>query len=131
MVAVESRKKPDVAVNEDEGKSGVDALLQGGRRQWVVKVANDITYGRMERTMQNLLDLHQRGQLSHLHRVLEPPSTVPDGMEEDAVHNWFDETLNLSQQAAVRFALASPDLALIYAPPGMGKTQTLIEVFQQ
>lgn len=134
VVAVESRKKPGVAVDEDEGESGVDALLQGGGRLWVVKVANDVTYVRMEKAMQTLLDLHQRGQLSHLHRVLlglEPPTITPDGAEEDAVHSWFDETLNPSQQAAVRFALASPDLALIHGPPGTGKTQTLIEVIQQ
>ena len=44
---------------------------------------------------------------------------------------FHDPNLNPSQQAAVRFALAAPDLALIHGPPGTGKTYTLIELILQ
>jgi superfamily I DNA and/or RNA helicase len=43
----------------------------------------------------------------------------------------FDKGLNESQQAAVSFALAAPELALIHGPPGTGKTRTLIELVRQ
>lgn len=44
---------------------------------------------------------------------------------------FFDPTLNDSQKDAIRFALASPDVALIHGPPGTGKTYTLIELILQ
>jgi DNA polymerase alpha-associated DNA helicase A len=48
---------------------------------------------------------------------------------EDVV--FFDPTLNDSQKDAVRFALGSPEIALIHGPPGTGKTYTLIELILQ
>ena len=42
-----------------------------------------------------------------------------------------DPTLNQSQKDAIRFALASRDIALIHGPPGTGKTHTLIELIMQ
>jgi DNA polymerase alpha-associated DNA helicase A len=44
---------------------------------------------------------------------------------------WFDDTLNSSQKDAIRFALASREIALIHGPPGTGKTHTLIELILQ
>ena len=61
---------------------------------------------------------------------------------------FFDESLNESQKAAVRFALAAPEVAFIHGPPGSfrrrpvsvrctnvqlgtGKTHTLIEIIRQ
>lgn len=44
---------------------------------------------------------------------------------------WHDPTLNESQQEAIRFALASREVALIHGPPGTGKTHTLIELILQ
>jgi DNA polymerase alpha-associated DNA helicase A len=42
-----------------------------------------------------------------------------------------DSTLNESQKHAIRFALSSPDIALVHGPPGTGKTHTLIELILQ
>lgn len=44
---------------------------------------------------------------------------------------WNDTNLNTSQQDAIRFALASREVALIHGPPGTGKTHTLIELIRQ
>jgi len=43
----------------------------------------------------------------------------------------FSGSLNASQQAAVQFALASEDLAIIHGPPGTGKTTTVVELICQ
>ncbi len=43
----------------------------------------------------------------------------------------FLTTLNPPQQDAVRFALASRDIAILHGPPGTGKTTTLAEVIIQ
>lgn len=44
---------------------------------------------------------------------------------------WNDPSLNDSQKEAIRFALASREIALIHGPPGTGKTHTLIELILQ
>jgi hypothetical protein len=41
------------------------------------------------------------------------------------------DTLDLSQQAAFRKALAVPDLALVQGPPGTGKTRTIKQVVRE
>jgi len=43
----------------------------------------------------------------------------------------LNENLNLTQQAAVRYALAAEDLAIIHGPPGTGKTTTVVELIRQ
>ncbi|OBZ81555.1 DNA polymerase alpha-associated DNA helicase A [Choanephora cucurbitarum] len=44
-------------------------------------------------------------------------------------YSLFDQKLNKDQKEAVRFALQSPEIALIHGPPG--KTQTLVEIIRQ
>lgn len=39
--------------------------------------------------------------------------------------------LDESQQGAVQFALAQPEVAIIHGPPGTGKTTTVIEIIIQ
>ena len=59
------------------------------------------------------------------------PSSVSSTDLSSLSIDWVDPTLNPSQQDAVRFALASPEVALIHGPPGTGKTHTLIELILQ
>ncbi|KAF8424475.1 P-loop containing nucleoside triphosphate hydrolase protein [Tirmania nivea] len=135
VVAVENTRGKLGGSEDDGNEGGVDGLLQvSSGRLWVFKVANDTTYVRMEKAMSTLQNLHEKSSLSHLHRVLlaiDTPLPVSQFDEQKAVESFFDENLNPSQKSAVRFALASPDIALIHGPPGTGKTQTLIEVLQQ
>ncbi|KAL8769890.1 MAG: hypothetical protein Q9194_005330 [Teloschistes cf. exilis] len=59
------------------------------------------------------------------------PSNPDDFSEETKDLDFIDSTLNESQRNAVKFALASREVALIHGPPGTGKTYTLIELILQ
>lgn len=53
---------------------------------------------------------------------LSSPSPVPPDLARDpevGEIEWVDPTLNESQKDAIRFALASREIALIHGPPGV------------
>ncbi|KAL0062562.1 hypothetical protein AAF712_010601 [Marasmius tenuissimus] len=114
----------------------------------LVKVANTITYDRMDKAIDQLEAICVAGgvlsdpqnpnasletPLSPLFRVLLGLSklSAPD-FDEELVKEikFFDESLNDSQKEAVKFSLASREVACIHGPPGTGKTHTLIELIQ-
>ena len=119
-----------VAVGRSGGKDDGDVEL-GDAKLWLVKLANDVTYRRMDQVMNRLLK-KEEGQFTRLEQVLlglaKPGEADMKRFEE---MEFFDATLNESQRRAVRFALASPEVALIHGPPGTGKTYTLIELILQ
>ncbi|KAL2270154.1 hypothetical protein VTJ83DRAFT_2338 [Remersonia thermophila] len=128
-----------VAVDEGEGEKegkGEDGVLGGEKRVWMVKVADDVTFRRMNQTMERLSKLEEREYTPFI-RVLfgmSSPSSVPEDLANDpevGTIDWVDPTLNDSQKDAIRFALASREIALIHGPPGTGKTHTLIELILQ
>jgi DNA polymerase alpha-associated DNA helicase A len=63
------------------------------------------------------------------------PTPLPSDLNDPSnpLHKleWNDPSLNDSQKEAIRFALASREVALIHGPPGTGKTHTLIELILQ
>lgn len=102
-----------------------------------VKLANDVTYKRMNQTMSRLQKLED-GEYTPFMRVLfgqDSPSPLPSDLNDPSnpLHKleWVDPSLNDSQKEAIRFALASREVALIHGPPGTGKTHTLIELILQ
>ncbi|KAI5296366.1 hypothetical protein KEM52_003486 [Ascosphaera acerosa] len=104
-----------------------------GKKLWLVKLANDVTYRRMNQTMAKLSILPP-SSYSHLLQVLlgQARPAPPDGAFASCSDLHFhDPSLNDSQKEAIRFALASRDIALIHGPPGTGKTHTLIELIRQ
>ncbi|KAF2272526.1 P-loop containing nucleoside triphosphate hydrolase protein [Westerdykella ornata] len=114
-----------------------DAEVPTGGKLWLVKLANDITYKRMNQTMARLQKLQEQEYTPFI-RVLfgqGSPSPVPSDINDPShpLHKleWKDPTLNDSQKEAIRFALASREVALIHGPPGTGKTHTLIELILQ
>ncbi|THY67809.1 DNA helicase [Aureobasidium pullulans] len=114
-----------VALDKDE----VD--IPGGKL-WLVKLANDVTYKRMNQTM-NKLQKMPESEHSTLMRVLFGQSSAMTAQPRDMAKNleWMDPSLNDSQKEAIKFALASSEVALIHGPPGTGKTHTLIELIRQ
>ncbi|KAK5187854.1 hypothetical protein LTR16_009378, partial [Cryomyces antarcticus] len=61
---------------------------------------------------------------------LSSPTPVPPDNELKEL-DWIDPSLNDSQKNAIKFAMASSEVALIHGPPGTGKTHTLIELILQ
>ncbi|KAI2613605.1 DNA helicase [Hypoxylon fragiforme] len=128
-------KRDVIAVAIDEDKE--DAASFPGR-VWLVKLADDVTYRRMNQTMEKMRDMPE-SEYSSFMRVLfglSSPSPVPSDLAKDSEVGegkieWFDPMLNDSQKDAIRFALASSEIALIHGPPGTGKTHTLIELILQ
>ena len=72
----------------------------------------------MNQTMERMQKMEEKGYttLTRILFRLESPTPVADGDEEV---NFIDKTLNDSQRDAVRFALASREVALVHGPPGV------------
>ena len=89
---------------------------------------------RMNQTMKRLKELPESDQ-SEFIRVLfgqSIPTPMPSNLDEAIGKlEWVTDNLNQSQQDAIKFALASREIALIHGPPGTGKTHTLIELILQ
>ena len=60
---------------------------------------------------------------------VSPTPISPNDLNSEI--KWQDPSLNDSQKEAIRFALATREIALIHGPPGTGKTHTLIELILQ
>lgn len=145
-------RRADVGVALDEDKEDVGAALGG--RVWIVKLADEVTFKRylvssvktsdgfgangyrMNQTMEKLQAMSE-SEHSIFMRVLfgqSSPTPIPENLNSDpdvGKLEWFDPSLNDSQKDAIRFALASREIALIHGPPGTGKTHTLIELILQ
>ena len=136
------------------GDSGGEAL-DVGLRPWKtlslmvfsVKLANEVTYkryissaerssltpDRMNQTMAKLQSMPD-SEMSIFVRVLfghSSPTAVSDSDVAAINPDWISGSLNDSQKDAIKFALASREVALIPRPPGTGKTTTLIELILQ
>ncbi|CAF9941651.1 MAG: hypothetical protein ALECFALPRED_009253 [Alectoria fallacina] len=128
------RKKEKVAI-EGRGVEGVVVRVGKG-----VQVALGEGKGEEERlggrlwvmnwTMERLKNMEER-EYTTLTRVLFGLETPAPVAGDEAKLKFFDQTLNDSQRDAVRFALASREVALIHGPPGTGKTYTIIELILQ
>ncbi|WVQ79994.1 hypothetical protein IAT38_002095 [Cryptococcus sp. DSM 104549] len=121
----------------------------------LLKLANTVTFDRMETTLDHLRRLVLPKPDSPTPRAINFPLIqvllgieLPD-WEKDipasqsaesegevsgssgAGVQWFDGNLNDSQKEAIEFCLKAKQVACIHGPPGTGKTHTLIELIFQ
>ncbi|KAH0578391.1 hypothetical protein H2248_003548 [Termitomyces sp. 'cryptogamus'] len=104
----------------------------------VVKLANSVTYDRMEKALERLerrLTLDQKDEKAppesiYLTKVLMGVTARSLQQRINDI-KFFDDGLNPSQKEAIKFCLESPEVACIHGPPGTGKTHTLIELIRQ
>ncbi|CCL99352.1 uncharacterized protein FIBRA_01370 [Fibroporia radiculosa] len=129
-----------IVITLDVSETSTDGLDLPERCR-VVKLANSVTFDRMDKAL-NILEKivlpdSQPSSEDKFLPDLTQLTRVLMGMSEPSKRNFlqkivfFDETLNSSQQDAVRFAMESPEIACIHGPPGTGKTHTLIEIIRQ
>ncbi|KAI5829521.1 P-loop containing nucleoside triphosphate hydrolase protein [Schizophyllum commune Tattone D] len=120
-----------VAVDTDEELDLPDRLQ-------LVKLANNVTYDRMDKAIDTLEKITSDNPpddkafplLNKMHRVLLGQASPSWKIAVNDLE-FLDPTLNDSQKDAIRFCLASPEVACIHGPPGTGKTHTLIELIRQ
>ncbi|EKM78395.1 hypothetical protein AGABI1DRAFT_101114 [Agaricus bisporus var. burnettii JB137-S8] len=122
-----------IAIDPAEGSSDDLNLPERCR---VIKLANSVTYDRMDKAIDRLEKIvegrsdNKFAQMTSLIQVLlgiHPPSE----RNHISAITFFDDSLNESQKEAIKFCLESPEVACIHGPPGTGKTHTLIEVIRQ
>ncbi|KAL4782182.1 P-loop containing nucleoside triphosphate hydrolase protein [Aspergillus varians] len=102
-----------------------------GKKLWFIKLANDVTYRRMNQTMEKMAKMSESDHTNFQRVAFGHTTPLPPDYEASGPVEFLDPTLNDSQKEAIRFALASRDIALIHGPPGTGKTHTLIELITQ
>ena len=92
---------------------------------------------RMNQTMTHLEKMNEADctpfirVLFGLDSVTPVPADLNSPSSDFAKISWNDPYLNDSQKSAIRFALATREIALIHGPPGTGKTYTIIELILQ
>ncbi|MEP7238695.1 MAG: AAA domain-containing protein [Ferruginibacter sp.] len=116
-----------------DGKSGEFRLFAPDFPDWIedknvgIKLAPDQrTTSIMKSTLNNLEANKELYRLfEEVHGTVAVAQPAFDVEEKAIVFN--NESLNLSQQAAVKAMVANNEMLIIHGPPGTGKTTTLIE----
>lgn len=88
----------------------------------------------MNQTMTRLRELSEADQSTFVQVLFGKASPTPLPQDMDAAVGrleWNSQSLNHSQKEAIKFALATKEIALIHGPPGTGKTTALIELILQ
>ncbi|TFK29436.1 P-loop containing nucleoside triphosphate hydrolase protein [Coprinopsis marcescibilis] len=129
-----------IVISIDPSDAGSDALDLPERCR-VVKLANSITYDRMDKVIDRLEKTTAPSgdnkvpadwKLTPLMEVLLAMKPLSQRTPiKDSDLTFFDPNLNESQREAIKFCLSSPEVACIHGPPGTGKTHTLVELIRQ
>ncbi|KDE05274.1 hypothetical protein MVLG_04306 [Microbotryum lychnidis-dioicae p1A1 Lamole] len=128
--------KPPAPINGSSSGSAANDTnddIQVPLNVHLLKLSNPSTFHRQRSALQKLL------LLLNSHKPLRPLISILLGLAKPAPPSdpippltYYDDRLNESQKEAIEFSLReSEHLALIWGPPGTGKTQTLVEIIRQ
>ena len=129
--------------DEDDDDRGVTGVISR-RKSHVIQVATekwpeasrfriDLCPDETTRRRQQAAMARMRtasGRTARLRDMVRGDEPIRDPRDDDAKIR-FRSDLNPPQRDAVRYALASPDVAIIHGPPGTGKTTTVAEFIHQ
>jgi len=103
-----------------------------GNHLKLVKLANDVTYRRLNNCLKCLKEASGLPRKLFGEEPLLPVTYEVGNANYGCVGTTFyNSNLNHCQREAVLFALSRRDVAIIHGPPGTGKTTTLIEIILQ
>ncbi|KAG8982674.1 hypothetical protein FRB90_006637 [Tulasnella sp. 427] len=133
----------------DQAKDSTSDDIDLPEKCRLVKLANTVTYDRMDKAIDNLekvlqlappepsndgappnRERHDNATLNPLIEVLVGKKTPSQPVPVEDLQ-FLDPSLNPSQQEAVRFAMEEPEIALIHGPPGTGKASFELEIIRQ
>ncbi|BGP26200.1 DNA helicase [Rhodotorula toruloides] len=102
-------------------------------RVQIIKVANPTTFVRQRLFLNRALRRVDAAEplLPLLAVLLGQQKPTLSQRSPDEPLAFINENLNASQEEAIDFALSSNEVALIWGPPGTGKTETLVEIIRQ
>lgn len=127
---VSSVAPANITLAFDEGRDTLDA--DDGRVFNLLKLANDVTYRRLKRTLEKLRktrEVRYNNLIEILFGTVSPTEAPASTFRQPA--EFSNDALDESQKEAVAFSLRQKELAIIHGPPGTGKTTTLVEVVLQ
>ncbi len=99
----------------------------------IIKLANDVSFTRMRYALDKLIEASQKGGHESLLKLIFEMKSAPVNLslEYYSQVKLYNQQLNSIQKDAVIKTLALSPCALIFGPPGTGKTQTLVEIIKQ
>ncbi|WFD35701.1 DNA helicase [Malassezia cuniculi] len=92
----------------------------------LVKLANEVTYDRMDDALKQLEQLESPNDIINCLLGRTPPTW--EDVSSFTPPTFLNESLNEPQKSAISFAMRANHLALIHGPPGTGKTTALAEL---
>ncbi|KAI9097251.1 P-loop containing nucleoside triphosphate hydrolase protein [Phlyctochytrium arcticum] len=125
VVGVVEERRITVIINQKDN----DVDLTG--RAWRInKLANDVSYKRMQDALKFLQSLASKPLTSpFLEATFGRRSPTYADITSDL--QFYNDNLNDSQKSAVVKAVTANEVALVHGPPGTGKTETVVEIIRQ